>query len=73
MERPALAGTTQPSHFRFSLGRGPVDDLTLDWQLHENLKSATDTTAQRHRPVMRSCDCIHDRKPESGPLGVADP
>jgi hypothetical protein len=55
------------------LGRGPVDDLALDWQLHENLKSAADATMQRHRPVMRCCDCIHDRKSESGPLGVADP
>ena len=72
MERPALARATQSSHFPV-LGGGSVDDLALDWQLHENLKSATDATMQGHRPVMRSCDCIHDRKSESGPLGVADP
>ena len=55
------------------LGRGPVDDLALDWQLHENLKSAADATMQRHRAAMQRCDCIHDRKSESGPLGIADP
>ena len=63
-----------PVHNRLAsgLGRGPVDDLALDWQLHENLKSAADPTMQHHRPVMRRCDCIHDRKSESGPLGIAD-
>jgi hypothetical protein len=55
------------------LGRGPVDDLALDWQLHENLKSAADATMQRHRAAMRRCDCIHDRKSECGPLGIAHP
>ena len=55
------------------LGRGPVDDLALDWQLHENFKSAADATMQGHCPVMRGCDCIHDGKSESGPLGIADP